>query len=164
MQTKVILTIGISGSGKTTFVGKNYTDDDHIILCTDKLRGIIGTSESDQSVNHIIFSTLFTFLTYLLRFDNRNIVIDATSYSPKNRKEIIDIARKEGAAVEAICFDVPIEVAKARNKRRGRQVPDDVIQRQSDRLLFPGENEVDTCFKVDQEGTVSCVFEKYEQY
>lgn len=143
IKRKVILTIGISGAGKTTYVEKYCSKDKYVILCPDKFRGIIGKDQGDQSVNHPVFATMRAVLEYLLKYDDRDVVIDATSYSKANRKDFINIAHKCDAHVVAWCFGVPLEVAKERNRKRSRVVPDEIIERQFARLDIPTTPEVD---------------------
>jgi predicted kinase len=40
--------------------------------------------------------------------------------------------------VEAVYFDVPLEVCRARNLRRERVVPDEAMERMAAKLVAPG--------------------------
>ena len=63
--------------------------------------------------------------------------VDATNLSPRERRGWIKMAQEFGYEVQAVFFDVPVEVCEERNKRRGRMVPDDVMQRMAQKLRPP---------------------------
>lgn len=145
MEAKnLVLLIGISGAGKSAFANRNFTNLNSIIISTDKLRGVIGENEGDQSVSRKVFETAEFFLDYLLKFCyHGDIVVDATNYRPKNRKNFVKIGRRNGAYIKAICFDMDIETCKKRNLNRDRKVPEHIIERQFKNLSFPDIGEVD---------------------
>jgi len=68
-------------------------------------------------------------------------VIDATCVSVPDRKDWIDIAKQNNAEVRAYFVDTPVDVAKQRNRKRERKVPEDVIDRQASRLQPPTKAE-----------------------
>ena len=92
---------------------------------------------AEQRYQDLVFSTL----RYLLRA--RMIArmpwnyVDATNLSPRERRGWIKMALEFGYEVHAVFFDVPIEVCTERNARRGRMVPDDVMQRMAGKLRAP---------------------------
>jgi predicted kinase len=43
--------------------------------------------------------------------------------------------------VEAVFFDVPVEVCRERNRRRGRVVPEEVLDRMAAKLVPPSTGE-----------------------
>jgi predicted kinase len=47
------------------------------------------------------------------------------------------MAQEFGYEVQAVFFDVPVDVCQERNTRRGRMVPDDVMQRMAQKLRPP---------------------------
>lgn len=142
------LIIGVSGSGKSTFAQHVLRrGSPAVYLSSDGLRGVIGSSESDQSVNHIVFKTLFSVVEFLLK-SGQSVMVDATSVDKRSRAEFITIARKHGAFIEAYCVDTPISIAKQRNAGRNRIVPDEAIDRQASKLIWPDMTEVDEVFWV----------------
>lgn len=52
-MNKVIITVGCSGSGKTTFCNKNYSSYEHI--CMDDIRKLLTGNISDQSRNEEVY-------------------------------------------------------------------------------------------------------------
>jgi predicted kinase len=51
------------------------------------------------------------------------------------------MGRARGCDVEALYFDVPLEVCRDRNRRRNRVVPDDAMERMAAKLQPPDEAE-----------------------
>ena len=149
MIMKLILTVGISGSGKTTFCS-TLNPQENIILCPDKMRAIVGRDESDQSVNGIVFASIHRAVEYLLKHGTHNVVIHATHYSATNRKDFISIARKYNVTVEAVYLPVALALAKQRNAKRDRVVPEAVITRQFDEMDWPTPPEVDKIVFFDE--------------
>jgi predicted kinase len=129
----VVLTIGLPGSGKTSWFRRRAITP----LSSDLLRMMLFDDISEQRYQDLVFSTL----RYLLRA--RMIArmpwnyVDATNLSPRERRGWIKMAQEFGYEVQAVFFDVPVEVCEDRNKRRGRMVPDDVMQRMAQKLRPP---------------------------
>ena len=134
-------TVGCSGSGKTTWAKEEASlARDTVRVCPDELRAIVGKDESDQSKNFLVFQIAYAMTEYLLR-QGFNVIFDATSYTKRARKTLVDIARKTDSVCECVFFQTPIEVAKARNSKRDRQVPESVIEKQVAGLEKPNEIE-----------------------
>ena len=129
----VVLTIGLPGSGKTSWFRRRAITP----LSSDLLRMMLFDDITEQRYQDLVFSTL----RYLLRA--RMIArmpwnyVDATNLSPRERRGWIKMAQEFGYEVHAVFFDVPIEVCTERNARRGRMVPDDVMQRMAGKLRAP---------------------------
>ena len=134
-----IYTCGIASSGKSTWCQnylKTYSFLNYVYLNPDSLRAVIGKDESDQTINGKVFSNLFIFTDYILKIGG-SILYDATSYSKKNRKTFIEIARKYKVEVVAVNFNIPLDKCVERNNNRDRKVPFDVIKRQFNNLEYP---------------------------
>jgi predicted kinase len=129
----VVLAIGLPGSGKTSWFRRRGITP----LSSDLLRMLLFDDMTEQRYQDLVFSTL----RYLLRA--RMIArmpwnyVDATNLSPRERRGWIRMAQEFGYDVHAIFFNVPLEVCIDRNKRRGRVVPDDVMQRMAQKLRPP---------------------------
>jgi predicted kinase len=129
----VVLTIGLPGSGKTSWFRRRAITP----LSSDLLRMMLFDDIAEQRYQDLVFSTL----RYLLRA--RMIArmpwnyVDATNLSPRERRGWIKMAQEFGYEVHAVFFDVPIEVCVERNARRGRMVPDEVMQRMAGKLRAP---------------------------
>ena len=132
--------IGISGSGKSTFSNGLKTSLNAEMVETDAIRVELTENIEDQTQNPRVFGVAKRRIDNILS-QGKNAVIDATSVSVRDRKDWIDIARKNNAEVRAYFVDTPVDVAKQRNRRRERKVPEDVIDRQASRLQPPTKAE-----------------------
>jgi predicted kinase len=63
--------------------------------------------------------------------------VDATNLSPRERKQWIGMARSFGYEVQAVFFDVPLEVCLERNRKRERVVSEEIMRNMAQRLKAP---------------------------
>ena len=129
----VVLTIGLPGSGKSTWYKRRGITP----LSSDLLRTILFDNITEQRYQHLVFSTLRSLLRARLIAKMPWNYVDATNLSPHERKQWIKMAKGFGYEVQAVFFDVPVEVCMERNRRRERVVPDDVMQRMASKLKPP---------------------------
>ena len=132
--------VGISGSGKSFHANKLQTSLNAKLIETDALRQELLGSVQDQTQNGRIFAVARDRVNKFLA-EGHNVIIDATSLNPKERKDWVKIGRDNGAEVRAHFVQVPVDVAKQRNLQRLRQVPDWVIDKQFAKLQTPSKNE-----------------------
>lgn len=129
----VVLAIGMPGSGKTTWFKRRGVTP----LSSDMLRSILFDDIEEQRYQSLVFSTLRQLLRARLIARMPWNYVDATNLSPKERKQWIQMARSLGYEVHAVFFDVPLEVCLDRNRRRDRQVAEDVMHRMAAKLRPP---------------------------
>lgn len=129
----VVLTIGLPGSGKSTWYKRRGITP----LSSDLLRTILFDNITEQRYQHLVFSTLRSLLRARLIAKMPWNYVDATNLSPHERKQWIKMAKGFGYEVQAVFFDVPLEVCMERNRRRERVVPEDVMQRMASKLKPP---------------------------
>ena len=129
----VVLTIGLPGSGKTTWYKRRGVTP----LSSDMLRSILFDSITEQRYQGLVFSTLRSLLRARLIAKMPWNYVDATNLSPHERRQWIKMARGFGYEVHAVFFDVPLEVCMERNRKRERQVQDDVMKQMAARLRPP---------------------------
>jgi len=106
-------------------------------LSSDAVRGLLADDETDQSIHREVFATMRYLLRRRLALSRLATYIDATHLTPRERRPYIKMGDTYGCAVEAIFFDVPLEVCRERNGRRGRVVPADVLERMAAKLVPP---------------------------
>ena len=133
----VVLTIGLPGSGKTTWFKRRAVQP----LSSDMLRGILFDDITEQRYQGLVFSTLRSLLRARLIAKMPWNYVDATNLSPHERRQWIKMAKSFGYDVHAVFFDVPFEVCMERNRRRERTVSDDVMQKMAERLRPPSFKE-----------------------
>ncbi len=63
--------------------------------------------------------------------------VDATSLTRKDRRPFIKLGELYDCDVEAVFFDVPLDVCRARNGARARVVPDAAMLEMARRLMPP---------------------------
>ncbi len=133
----VVLTIGLPGSGKTTWYKRRGVTP----LSSDLLRNILFDDITEQRYQGLVFSTLRSLLRARLIAKMPWNYVDATNLSPHERRQWIKMAKSFGYEVHAVFFDVPLAVCLERNSKRDRQVTDDVMHRMAERLRPPAFKE-----------------------
>jgi predicted kinase len=133
----VVLTIGLPGSGKTTWYKRRGVQP----LSSDMLRTILFDDITDQRYQGLVFSTLRSLLRARLIAKMPWNYVDATNLSPHERRQWIKMAKSFGYEVQAVFFDVPLAVCLERNAKRDRQVSDDVMHKMAERLRPPAFKE-----------------------
>ena len=144
MNNTLYITVGLPGSGKSTYV-KNFIKDKEIeYLSSDSLRAVYGKSEEDQTVTPLVFGHIKRKVDEFLK-DDKNVLVDATSVNRKERSDYINTAKKYGAKVVAIVFKMDRQGLIDRNKKRGEQggrvVPDWVIDKMLAKFEEPSYDE-----------------------
>ncbi len=123
---KLILLIGIQGSGKTTLAKKLVTKG-FSRICADDIRGELFGDPIIQADTSKVFEIFFARLEKLLA-DGGDVVVDNTNLNSKHRKPIIDMAKAAGYTdIQLWLLDIPLETCLKRNAQRDRVVPEETI-------------------------------------
>lgn len=129
----VVLAIGLPGSGKTTWFGRRGITP----LSSDLLRNILFDDVEEQRYQGLVFSTLRSLLRARLIARMPMNYVDATNLSTHERRQWIKMAKSFGYEVQAVFFDVPLEVCLDRNRQRDRSVSEEVMRRMAEKLKPP---------------------------
>jgi len=129
----VVLAIGMPGSGKTTWFGRRGVTP----LSSDMLRNILFDDVEEQRFQGLVFSTLRSLLRARLIARMPMNYVDATNLSVHERRQWIKMAKSFGYEVQAVFFDVPLEVCLERNRQRDRSVSEDIMRKMAEKLKPP---------------------------
>jgi protein phosphatase len=121
----LILLIGSSGAGKSTFAARHFKPTE--VISSDRCRAMISDDESDQTINDKTFALLHHIANLRLSV-GKLTVIDATNLEFRARRPLLRMARKYRRPVCAMLFEIPIERCLENNRLRPeRKVPEHVI-------------------------------------
>ncbi len=101
------------------------------------MRQLLADDATNQTIHARVFLTMRYLLRHRLAIGRPVSYVDATHLTPEERKPYIQIGRWYGCDVEAVYFDVPLEVCRERNLRRDRVVPDEALARMAAKLVAP---------------------------
>ena len=129
--------VGLPGSGKSTYLEQIGAE----ALSSDAIRRLLADDETDQTIHDRVFQTLRYLLRQRLALGRPVTYIDATNLTPEERRPYIGIGQSHGCELEAIYFDVPLEVCRERNAHRHRVVPAEVLAAMAAKLVPPSTSE-----------------------
>ena len=132
-RPRIVLLVGLPGSGKSTYLERLGVTP----LSSDAVRGLLADDVTDQSIHREVFATLRYLLRRRLALGRPVTYLDATHLTARERRPYVKTGQIFGCSVEAIFFDVPLEVCRERNRGRGRVVPDGVLERMAAKLAPP---------------------------
>ena len=126
--SSLVLLVGVSGSGKSTFAARWFAPTQ--VLSSDTLRAMVADDPNDQSATDAAFELLHTAVSLRLA-RGRLTVVDATNVERWARGRLLALARRSARPACAIVFALPLEVPLGRNLARGdRRLPPAAIRRQ----------------------------------
>ncbi|HEY3823090.1 MAG TPA: ATP-binding protein [Bryobacteraceae bacterium] len=134
---RIVLAVGLPGSGKSTYLANRGAHP----ISSDAIRLQLADDEADQTLHDRVFATARYLLKQRIELQRPITYLDATNLTRRDRKPFIALARKYGCEIEALFFDIPIEVCKARNTTRVRLVPDHVLDQMAAKLVPPSIEE-----------------------
>jgi len=134
---RIVVLVGLPGSGKSTYLEKIGASG----LSSDAIRKLLADDETDQTIHAVVFRTLRFLLYQRIAIGRPVTYIDATNLTPQERRPYLRIGRLRRCTVEAVFFDVPLEVCRARNARRHRVVPDEALLKMAAKLVPPSVEE-----------------------
>ncbi|MFF9018566.1 polynucleotide kinase-phosphatase [Streptomyces sp. NPDC014870] len=124
----LVVLIGASGSGKSTFARRHFKPTE--VISSDFCRGLVADDENDQSASRDAFDVLHYIAGKRLEA-GRLTVVDATNVQQEARRQLVQLARQHDVLPIAIVLDLPEEVCQARNAARPDRadMPRHVVQR-----------------------------------
>lgn len=134
---KLIITVGLPGSGKSTYLARLGVN----AISSDEIRRLIADDPLDQSMHARIFATIRYLVRQRIAAGRPETYVDATHLTLWERQPYIRLAQRHGCEMEAWFFDVPVEVCIQRNQGRDRIVPSQAILDMARNLQPPTESE-----------------------
>lgn len=133
---KLILLVGISGAGKTTYAQQYVEKHSNTIhLSSDEIRAELWGDPSIQDNPYEVFSLMQKRAVEALN-NGQNVVYDATGITRKDRAGIISVCPKF-VKIECHIVWAPIEICIERDAARERSVGKEVIDRMLKRFQAP---------------------------
>jgi predicted kinase len=138
-MTKLFLLIGLPGSGKSTVAKQLLAECPQMqLISTDVIRGQLFGSEVIQGPWLLIWGEVERQFKQAMGYDappeanatSKTAIYDATNAQRHHRRELITLARNLGFThITGIWVQTPVWLCLARNQRRNRQVPEEIILR-----------------------------------
>jgi len=125
----LVVLIGASGSGKSTFARVHFLPTETI--SSDACRALVSDDENNQAATQDAFDVLHVIAAKRLAA-GRLTVVDATNVQAEARRPLVALARQYHCLPVAIVFDLPEGVCQERNRARpDRDFGPHVVRRQS---------------------------------
>jgi predicted kinase len=130
---RIVVLVGLPGSGKSSYLARLGVTG----LSSDALRVLLADDATDQTIHEHVFQTMRYLLRQRLAIGRPVTYIDATNLRPEERRPYIGIGQSYGCRMEAVFFDVPLEICRARNAARHRIVPEEALLKMAAKLVPP---------------------------
>jgi predicted kinase len=134
---RIVVLVGLPGSGKSTYLEQIGAQ----ALSSDATRRLLADDETDQTIHDRVFQTMRYLLRHRLALGRPVTYIDATNLTPEERRQYVGIGQSYGCELEALYFDVPLEICRERNVRRHRVVPEEALAKMAAKLVPPSAAE-----------------------
>lgn len=134
-MTKLILLIGLPGSGKSYLVKQIISQFPEIhLVSTDNIRAKLFGDETIQGPWLQIWAEIQHQFQQAVT-QQQTLLYDATNAARKQRREIIQLAKDTGIThITALWLDTPLQLCLERNQQRQRNVPEEIILQMAVRL------------------------------
>lgn len=132
-MNKLYTMVGIPGSGKSTIANQI---PNAVVISSDAIRKELYGAEEIQGNGKQVFDLVYKRIGEELAKGN-DVVFDATNLTPWARKAVFRFPAER----IAVFVNTPLDVCLERNAARERKVPEEVIYRMYDNLIYPSKTE-----------------------
>lgn len=132
-MNKLYTMVGIPGSGKSTIANQI---PNAIVISSDAIRKELYGAEEIQGNGKQVFDLVYKRIGEELTKGN-DVVFDATNLTPRARNAVFRFPAER----IAVFVNTPLDVCLERNAVRERKVPEEVIYRMYDNLIYPSKTE-----------------------
>jgi predicted kinase len=143
-KLRIVILVGLPGSGKSTWLEQLGVH----AISSDAIRLLLADDATIQTIHVQVFATMRYLLRRRIAIGRPVTYVDATHLTVAERAPYVKIARAYDCEIEAVFFDVPVEVCQARNRIRQRVVPEEAIEAMRAKLVPPSREEGFTRIKV----------------
>lgn len=133
MARRVTVSVGLPGSGKTTYLRKYAEKNNALYLSADDIREAVYGDSSKQANPGYIWGLVHQVAQDHLA-SGGDVVIDGTFVKKEDRKSLFE-ALSNSEFIEVLWFLTPFEVCLKWNKQRDRVVPEKAMHRMRAQLL-----------------------------
>tara|TARA_R110000796_G_scaffold248124_2_gene374553 strand:- start:11220 stop:12353 length:1134 start_codon:yes stop_codon:yes gene_type:complete len=134
----VFMLAGIAGSGKDTFIKKNYPELPMISL--DEIRREMKIKPTDKKGNGRVIQEGKERCKVLMR-EHKDFVYNGTNITRDNRGKWISLFEEYGGKVVIEYIEVPYKTLISQNHNREYKVPENVINKMVNKLEIPFHEE-----------------------
>lgn len=135
-MSKLIIMVGLPGSGKSTYTAKYETQNHITIVSTDEIRRELYGNPETQGNGQEVFNEAYRRIEIALRAGD-TVIFDATNLKARNRRCLCNRFRPLADSIVAEYMATPIEECIARDELRSRTVGYEVIQRMARSMTEP---------------------------
>ena len=114
-ELSLVLLIGASGSGKSTFARTHFLPTE--VISSDFCRGLVCDDQNNQAATKDAFDVL-NYIAAKRLAAGRFTVVDATNVQPEARKPLIELARRFHVLPVAVVLNAPEKICRERNAGR----------------------------------------------
>ena len=136
-KQRIVVMVGLPGSGKSTYLNQLGVN----AISSDAIRLLLADDATIQTIHVRVFATMRYILRHRIAIGRPVSYVDATHLTVAERAPYVSIARAYGCDLEAVFFDVPVEVCQERNRQRQRVVPEEAIEAMRAKLVPPSKEE-----------------------
>lgn len=163
-----VMTVGLPGSGKSTFLNDIFGRRDFHIHSSDSIRKELLGDVNDQTSNSLVFETLHDRIKEDLK-NGDNCCYDATNVHEKYRRAFLQELKSISCVKMCCIVATPVEECIKRDEERERNVGKEVINRMYKNFNIPtkreGWDEIYLCYSDGAKGyyNVSELFERLKK-